>query len=74
MLLESILTQVSMPEWATQSFWLVVHLVNLLLCSANDNLDLTVIEEGKFMPFSEVFQPNNIFLFILDIFAPWVRM
>ena len=74
MLLESILSQVNMPEWATQSFWLVVHLVNLLLCSANDNLDLTVIEEGKFIPISEKFQPKAIFTFVLDIFAPWLRM
>lgn len=36
MLLEKILNDVELPEWAHKNLWLVVHLINLLLCFMNE--------------------------------------
>ena len=42
--------------------------VNLLLCLVNDLLDLKMIEQGKFVNREQIFNPNETFNFILQIF------
>ena len=48
--------------------------MNLLLCIFNDNLDLRLIEQNRFVPKLKKFNPSDIFKSILEMFSPQVKM
>ena len=75
MLLENLLaTTVGLTESATNTIWLVISQINLLLCLINDSLDMRLIEQGKFRERKELFSPTATLQFIENMFAPQVKM
>ena len=53
---------------------MVISLVNLLLSTVNDLLDLRLIAEDKFAKKDELFKPQETFKFILSMFAPLIQL
>ena len=74
MLLENMLSNFSLPEPAKEVIWLIISQVNMLLCLVNDSLDMQLIEQDKFVPKVEVFSPAETFKFILNMFAPNLKI
>ena len=69
MVLDGILTNDKKLEEITKSkIWLVISLINMLLCLVNDQLDLKTIDLGKFCTKVESFKPAKTFEFILKMF------
>ena len=69
MVLDGILTNDKKLEEITKSkIWLVISLINMLLCLVNDQHDLKIIELGKFCAKVESFEPAKTFKFILKMF------
>ena len=70
MLLNNIIAIPNLVSSTKETIWLVISQINMLLCLVNDQLDLQMIEQNKFVPKEEKFSPKNTFKFILDVFAP----
>ena len=49
---------------------IVISRINLVLCFANDILDLQLLEENKFFPKKEIFAPEETLKFVIDLFRP----
>ena len=74
MLLENLLSCSSLVDSARETIWLVISQINLLLCVVNDSLDLRLIDQNRFVPKIERFNPSDTFKLILDIFSRQVKM
>ena len=74
MLLENLLCCSTLAKNAKETIWLVISQINLLLCIVNDSLDLRLIDQNRFVPKIERFNPRDTFKLILDIFSPQVKM
>ena len=48
---------------------MVISQMNLLLSLVNDTLDLKMIEQGRFFSRKELFKPEEVFNFILNVFS-----
>ena len=47
---------------------MIIAQLNLLLCLVNDVLDIKLIQEGKFKPKLEKFEPKKLLDFIVAMF------
>ena len=74
MLLENLLNNFELTEAAKEIIWLIISQVNMLLCLVNDSLDMQLIEEDKFVPKTQVFSPAETFKFIMNMFAPALKL
>ena len=70
MLLEGIISKYQHSEGALKILWLVISQINMLLCLVNDSLDIQLIEQGLFVAKVDIFSPEEIFKFILNMFEP----
>ena len=70
MLLDNVINTQNLEPAAQSTLWLVISSINVLLCLVNDQLDLGMIEQGKFKPKLESFMPAQTFQFILKMFTP----
>ena len=53
---------------------MIIAQLNLLLCLVNDVLDIKLIQEGKFKPKLEKFEPKKLLDFIVAMFQPQSQM
>ena len=67
MFIERALKEITDPEM-TKQLQLVVAQLNLLLSLVHDVLDLKIIESGKFVRNSSLFNPVKTFDFIIAMF------
>ena len=70
MLLDNVISCQNLSENTRSTLWLVISSINVLLSLVNDQLDLKMIEKGKFMPKLENFEPEKTFQFIINMFGP----
>ena len=53
---------------------LITNQLNFLLCLVNDVLDMKMIENGQYEPKFEIFNPQNVLDFIIDVFLAQSKM
>ena len=74
MLLDSFLSLTNTSGMAKETIGLVISQINLLLCLVNDQMDLRMIDLNQFEIKNQRFAPAETFNFILNMFAPQVKM
>ena len=74
MLLEGIISQFQLSEGALKILWLIISQINMLLCLVNDSLDMQLIEQGLFVAKVDIFNPEETFQFIINMFEPSLHL
>ena len=69
MFLEMLMKDGSISENAKRTLKIVVSTLNMSLCLVNDLLDIKMIEQNKFQAKEEKFVPQQLFEFIVNMFA-----